>query len=35
VARTPWWLVGIAWAAMGFLIIITQDEGHAFIYFQF
>ncbi len=35
VARAPWWAVGIVWAALAFLIIITQDEGHAFIYFQF
>jgi alginate O-acetyltransferase complex protein AlgI len=34
-ARTPWWLLGALWGAMVFLIIITQDEGHAFIYFQF
>jgi D-alanyl-lipoteichoic acid acyltransferase DltB (MBOAT superfamily) len=35
VARMPWWLIGAVWGAMAFLIIITQDEGHAFIYFQF
>jgi alginate O-acetyltransferase complex protein AlgI len=35
VARAPWWLLGVTWAVMAFLIIITQDEGHAFIYFQF
>jgi alginate O-acetyltransferase complex protein AlgI len=35
VARLPWWLLGAIWGAMVFLIIITQDEGHAFIYFQF
>jgi alginate O-acetyltransferase complex protein AlgI len=35
VASMPWWLVGGTMAAMMFLILITQDEGHAFIYFQF
>jgi alginate O-acetyltransferase complex protein AlgI len=35
VAKTPWWLLAALWGAMVFLIIITQDEGHAFIYFQF
>jgi alginate O-acetyltransferase complex protein AlgI len=35
VERAPWWFLGAIWAAMVFLIVITQDEGHAFIYFQF
>jgi alginate O-acetyltransferase complex protein AlgI len=35
VASAPWWLVGSVWAAMLFLILISQGSGHAFIYFQF
>lgn len=35
VTRAPWWLGGIAWAAMLIIIIITQGGGGAFIYFQF
>jgi alginate O-acetyltransferase complex protein AlgI len=35
VARAPWWLVGIVWAAMLFAVIIAQGSGEAFIYFQF
>ena len=35
VRRTPWWLVGIAWGAMLWAIIVTQGSGDAFIYFQF
>jgi alginate O-acetyltransferase complex protein AlgI len=35
VQKTPWWLVGLTWAVMLFLIIITQGSGSAFIYFQF
>jgi alginate O-acetyltransferase complex protein AlgI len=35
VGRVPWWLGGIAWAAMLILIILTQGGGGAFIYFQF
>jgi len=35
VAKTPWWLTGLAWAAMLFAIVITQGSGDAFIYFQF
>ena len=35
VARSPWWLTGIIWAAMLFAIVITQGTGNAFIYFQF
>jgi len=34
-ARTPSWVLGLILAAMGFLIIITQGAGNAFIYFQF
>jgi hypothetical protein len=35
VAKTPWWLTGLAWAGMLFAIVITQGSGNAFIYFQF
>jgi alginate O-acetyltransferase complex protein AlgI len=35
VAKSPWWLTGLVWAGMLFLIVITQGSGDAFIYFQF
>ncbi|MFV2069322.1 MAG: MBOAT family protein [Pirellulales bacterium] len=35
VSRTPWWLLGLTWAAMLLAILITQGVGDAFIYFQF
>jgi alginate O-acetyltransferase complex protein AlgI len=35
VARTPWWVTGLATAAMLFAVIIAQGSGEAFIYFQF
>jgi len=35
VARRPFWLVGLLWGFMLTLIIITQGENDAFIYFQF
>ncbi|MGD8977159.1 MAG: MBOAT family protein, partial [Gammaproteobacteria bacterium] len=35
VAAAPRWLVGTVWGAMLFLIIITQGQSNAFIYFQF
>ncbi len=35
VARAPWWLTGLAVAAMLFAVTITQGSGQAFIYFQF
>src|SRR6185503_13969212 len=34
-ARTPWWVTGLAAAAMLFAVIIAQGSGEAFIYFQF
>ena len=34
-ARTPRWLYGVTWAALLFLLIITQGGGGSFIYFQF
>jgi alginate O-acetyltransferase complex protein AlgI len=35
VAGSPSWLVGVAWAALIFLVIITQGNADGFIYFQF
>ncbi|MDX1477687.1 MAG: MBOAT family O-acyltransferase [Saprospiraceae bacterium] len=34
-ARAPWWLLGLAWAVMLFLLVIAQSSGEQFIYFQF
>lgn len=33
--KTPSWVLGIVWAAMFFLIAISQGSGEQFIYFQF
>lgn len=33
--RLKWWIVGIAWAVMLFLLVIAQGSGEQFIYFQF
>jgi D-alanyl-lipoteichoic acid acyltransferase DltB (MBOAT superfamily) len=35
VSRAPWWVTGLAAAAMLFAVIVTQGSGTAFIYFQF
>jgi len=35
VTASPRWLVGITWGVMMFLIVITQGQSNAFIYFQF
>jgi alginate O-acetyltransferase complex protein AlgI len=35
VERLPWWVTGLAVAAMLFAVIIAQGSGEAFIYFQF
>lgn len=35
IGALPRWLLGIVWGAMLWLILITQGESHAFIYFQF
>ena len=35
IERTPAWLVGLLWGAMGIAIIAEQGAGNAFIYFQF
>ncbi len=34
-ARLPWWLLGLGWAAMLILLILTQKSSSSFIYFQF
>ena len=34
-AKTPKWLFGTIWAALLFVLIITQGGGSSFIYFQF
>lgn len=34
-AKTKWWVVGVCWAVMLFLLIISQASGEQFIYFQF
>lgn len=33
--KTPWWLLGIVWAVMLLLLILSQESGNSFIYFQF
>jgi alginate O-acetyltransferase complex protein AlgI len=33
--RAPWWLLGIVWAGMLLLLILSQESGSSFIYFQF
>jgi alginate O-acetyltransferase complex protein AlgI len=34
-AKTKWWVTGVAWAVMLFLLVISQGVGEQFIYFQF
>ncbi|SDR93175.1 D-alanyl-lipoteichoic acid acyltransferase DltB, MBOAT superfamily [Formosa sp. Hel1_31_208] len=34
-SNTPSWVMGIVWAIMIFLIVISQGSGEQFIYFQF
>lgn len=34
-ANKPWWLVGIVWAGMLILLLLSQDSSSSFIYFQF
>jgi len=34
-AKMPWWLLGLIWAIMLGLVILSQESGSAFIYFQF
>jgi hypothetical protein len=33
--HAPWWLVGIAWGLMLVALILSQETGSSFIYFQF
>jgi hypothetical protein len=33
--KTKWWIVGIVWAAMLLLLILSQASSSSFIYFQF
>ncbi|MEB0263184.1 MULTISPECIES: MBOAT family O-acyltransferase [unclassified Mucilaginibacter] len=34
-AKLPWWLLGIVWALLLILIILSQGTSKSFIYFQF
>ena len=34
-ARLPWWLLGLGWATMLILLILTQKSSNSFIYYQF
>jgi alginate O-acetyltransferase complex protein AlgI len=33
--RLPWWVTGVVWSAMVILLILSQESGSSFIYFQF
>ncbi|CAN5245362.1 MBOAT family protein [soil metagenome] len=33
--RLPWWALGLGWASMLILVILTQKSSGSFIYFQF
>jgi D-alanyl-lipoteichoic acid acyltransferase DltB (MBOAT superfamily) len=33
--KMPWWLLGIIWSVMLMLILLAQNSGSSFIYFQF
>ncbi|HLK98722.1 MAG TPA: hypothetical protein VK364_13205, partial [Hymenobacter sp.] len=33
--RLPWWSLGLAWAAMLIVLVLTQKSTGSFIYFQF
>ena len=33
--KMPWWIVGMAWAFMLILLILSQESSSSFIYFQF
>ena len=33
--KTRWWMLGAVWAAMLMLLLLSQEESNAFIYFQF
>jgi len=34
-AKMPWWLTGFVWSILIIMIILSQQTGKAFIYFQF
>ncbi len=34
-SKMPWWLVSVAWAVILILLILSQQTGKSFIYFQF
>ena len=34
-SKLPWWVVSIGWAGMLILIVLSQQTGKSFIYFQF
>lgn len=33
--KLPWWLLGLIWSALLLLLILSQESGNSFIYFQF
>jgi alginate O-acetyltransferase complex protein AlgI len=33
--KTPWWLLGIVWAIILILLMLSQESTGSFIYFQF
>jgi len=33
--KLPWWLLGLIWSALLLLLILSQESGSSFIYFQF
>ncbi|GAB2601791.1 MBOAT family O-acyltransferase [Spirosoma areae] len=33
--RLPWWVLGLGWAGMLILVVLTQKSSGSFIYFQF
>jgi alginate O-acetyltransferase complex protein AlgI len=35
VSKLPWWTVGITWSCMLILLLLSQESGKSFIYFQF
>jgi len=35
VSKVPWWTVGIVWSFMLILLLLSQESGKSFIYFQF
>lgn len=34
-SKMPWWIIGIIWAAMAVLLMLSQESTNSFIYFQF